>query len=266
METLTIISTWNRPSNLELALASLFGEPTDIIVIGYGSFTDRIKIDFKRAFKLLGQELILVEKEVDHIRARNLGIEYGLDHGYKYFFFMDDDNMITSSYISNLMNILEENNDIFAVSGLIQTYGLLKEKHYKQWREFRRGEFTKEKAQEIFLKDGILYITEKYQVIPYAKYPKFVEVDYFVNSWMQRAIKHFFDEDLKILGEEILYTLQLPRRKVVCQDYIMFHFPAEQGGLRGKKEDKAKRLEAWRLFCKKAFGEECNETREEEVH
>ena len=264
-KTLTIIATWQRPESLERALASLLGEPTDVIVVGMG-ISDRVKKDFTRAFKLLDKELIIIEDEISHTKARNKGIEYGLEHGYNYLFFMDDDNVVTSGYIANLVNILNNYNDIFAASGLIQTYGLEKEKHYKQWREFRAGAFKETKAQRIYIHNKILYITEQFQVIPYREYEKFVEVDYFVNSWIQRAKAHFFDEELEILGEEILYTLKLPEKKVVIQDFVMFHFPETKGGLRGRKEDKQKRLEAWRKFSLKAFGEECIDVYEYEVH
>jgi len=235
---LTVILTKDREKEFERAVSSLLGQETDVFILGK-PISKILRRDIKRAFEFSGQKLILKEGEFK-LWHRNIGLNYAKKKGYKYIFFMDDDNIIPDNYLSRLVEKMEENKEIIGASGVIITYSKLKEKKYKQWRGIRKGKYFKKRGQEIIIKDKKVFLTTKIQVIPFKNYRKEIEVDYFVNSWLQRL-----DKNLKIrfprfeiLGEEMAYTYMLGKqgKLIVYQDLYMFHIPVEYGGTRERKD------------------------------
>lgn len=234
---LTIIVSKDRPTVLQRGLASLVGEPTDVFVACLAE-ENPFLYDFRRMFEMNRQELIC--HQIDpRLCDRNLGIEYATDKGYPYIFFMDDDNIIPSGYLETLLNELEEDSDIIGVSGVIQTYASVKEVKYKYWREKREGFYIAPRGQEIIVDaDGVTTFTTKVQVLPYQQYDWQIDVDYFVNSWLQRTVGSLRFPDIPPFGEEIIYTYRLGKvgRLVVFNSYESYHLAADYGGTREAKE------------------------------
>lgn len=233
---LTIIITKNRPVDIQFSVYSLLGEPTDVFVIGH-PLPPRLTQDATRMFQMHGQRLTVIEEPVG-LTGRNHGLDEAEGLGYPYTFFMDDDNVIPSGYISDLVAHLDQWSDVRAVSGTIQTFAGVKESKYEHWKPHRAGVWPYQHGQRLVQRGAKLWFTERIQVLPHSHYPDHVDVQYFVNSWMQvtEAMKGERFADLGAFGEEIDYTLRLPPRREVRPDLLMYHLAATEGGTRDIKE------------------------------
>lgn len=250
---LTVIITKDRPTEIQTAVYPLLGEPTDVAVIGK-PVPDRLWQDAGRMFGNHHQMLYVIDELTD-LADRNFGIGLAEQFGYPYTFFMDDDNVVPSGYLGTLLLYLESTDDAAAVSGVIQTYASVKEEKYKHWKDGPSGEWPWSHGQRLIVEANSLCFTERIQVMPYSVAPREVEVEYFVNSWLQRTDAMMGERVVAFgpFGEEIDYTLRLPDRKVVLPHHTMYHLAADEGGTRTVKEqgqDADERAAHWLALAK----------------
>jgi len=109
-----IILNWNHPGDTIACLTSLEGliikeYKLNVVVVDNGSTDDSVRRIRNYKAKNFKSEIIENEKNLGFAAGNNIGAEYALSHDADYLFFLNNDTLVDSKCIENLIKASESN-------------------------------------------------------------------------------------------------------------------------------------------------------------
>jgi GT2 family glycosyltransferase len=114
-----IILNWNNWQSTSLCIESLIKSKEkniNLIVVDNASEDDSVT-----NLKAVYPELVYIQNEENYGFARgcNVGIDYALRKGARHILLVNNDAVVGEKFLTNAINLLDKNEDVFAVTGKI---------------------------------------------------------------------------------------------------------------------------------------------------
>lgn len=125
VSTLVIIPNLNNKKVLEKCLKCLDMQESndfDILVVDNGSDEETAEFIHFWLNKKDGRHAIFFDSNCGFAKACNRGFEYSMENGYLYSLLLNNDAFVEKYFVSNLINKIENDKKIFAVSSLMLSY------------------------------------------------------------------------------------------------------------------------------------------------
>lgn len=113
-----VVLNWNRPQDTRLCIESLKASDYPalrIVIVDNGSDVDR----YAELQSLTDVEIIRAETNLGFARGNNLGIHYMLEQGVNYVLLVNNDAIVDSQMVRQLVEVMEDNPSIGAAGPII---------------------------------------------------------------------------------------------------------------------------------------------------